>query len=429
MLSISAKLKQVRIVDPNKYKWYIYNGRNLKFTRESGINRKHDLVLNTGDMYGHYLTKTHLTHKLVLPGALHIEYAPDDKTMKKILKESVPAKTVPSATQVKRTSTRKKPQFYFKPKHAVTGEKQQIDKANYQWRRSSSAEPLALKDHAGKLRPVKITWNQVFGLRFINKAKGGILLLDRIFKAIRIPTSTYDDLVYGSELLPVQPTGIVSLKELAVPKIKVVEKTKPLVSKPPREEIEEEPVKKRNRVLKVRVGKGVKRSIPDSKIEDDLDEENQVKRKHSQVRRVGKTKRQEAEEIEEQLDQIQEDLDDVPDTENVDQEDQMDEDHDWDEDDDFVVGDIITFHKDKQEREYIILDKKPDSKSEDYTLYKIYNLDDEPEYIQTFRLSHADNSTRLSKLAQLLRKATRKDLAKYLKYLDFYKVSTKSPYK
>jgi hypothetical protein len=482
LLSLSAKIRAARTVDPNKYEWYVYKGPVIKFFRDKNpLHRKHDLILNPEDMFGIYQTKTHLTYKLVVPNALHIEYSPDKKTVMSILTKSKPTKTVPSAHKVVRTSTRKKDTIWFKPKKKVVGEKKQIDQRNYQWRKLTS-EAIDLKDHKGKTRKIKILHSHVFGLRFINKAKGGILVLDKVFKTFRVNTSMYEQLYNSSELLPVQPTHVIDKDKLIKPvKPKDIKKNPKIkrVASRKQPEISDEQIEVGGKPERIRLGRGIKRrfgpdkapELYDIDIDKDIEDEEQDKKQRKGVNRLPEPEDHPG--LEEDFERIYGDLEELDDS-DIDEEDEDDtddiegdedeesteeEDEDneeseedeelaeeemegdledateneeepsWDESDDFAVGDILTFNKDKVEREYLILDKKIDPKSSDFTIYTIYDIDNEPDYLQTFRLAAKDNSTKLSKLAELVRKAGRKDLAKYLKLLNTLDVSTKSPYK
>lgn len=469
MLSLSAKIRKARTVDPDKYEWYIYKGPVIKFFRDKNpLHRKHDLILNPEDMFGVYQTKTHKTYKLVLPNALHIEYGPDKKTIMGILTKSKPTQSKPDAHSVRRTSTRKKDSIYFKPGKKVVDEKKKIDQRNYQWRKLTS-EALDLKDPKGKTRKIKILHSHVFGLRFINKAKGGVIVLDKTFKTFRINAAMYEQLYDKSELLPVQPVHIIDKDKIVKP-VKIKAEPKPKrVEKRKQPEVSDEHIEVGQKRERIRLGTGIKRRFgPDKapelhgiEVDKDIADEEQAKDQYRSVKRLPEPEDHPG--LEEDFDKIYGNLDDMDDVdidEALEEDDTDDTDEDvedseddsevddtedikqvkekkgktmkeseWDESDDFAVGDIITFHKDRADRQFIILDKKPDPKASDFTIYTIFNIDDEPEYLQTFRLSAKDNSTKLSLLAQLIRKANRKDLAKYIKYLSFFDISTKSPYK
>lgn len=428
-ISLSG-LKERRKVDPKKYTWYVYNGKTpLKFLRldSKELHRKHDLVINPNDMFGIYQTLTHKTYKLVVPDAMHVEFSPDAKTVQRILKASKPAKTMPGMHEVRRVSTRKQGSLYFKPRTRPTREKYQIDKSNYQWRRIDSIEePIQLRDPNGKLRPVKLQTGQEFGLRFINKAKGkgGVIVFDKSFKTVRINTATYEALVHASQILTVQPKGIVELDSKdtnkATPKkpqdLKQTRLKRVNVRKPTIQDFDEEDeiieVGQKSRGVRRKFTEKTAPELHDLEPDKDLDEEEEYKNQfRTKVRRRFELPSRMPKQEPESKKKVEE----------------TDEEESWDESDDFAVGDILVFNKDKKEREYIVLDKKPDKKHIGFTVYTVYDLDNKPDFLQTFKLSAKDNSTKLSKLATLVRKATRKELAKYNAKLSL-KTSTQSPY-
>lgn len=444
-------------INPDDYTWYEYTGaRSLKFEHpDRKRNRRHDLVLSKGDVFGLREKRTG-GWNLVKSDMMHIVFKMFDYDLDLIDKRSRITKKIPkrqSGTPGRsRTRAKGNTETRFK-KRGVSAirEKTQINKADYQWRKVIDGG-LELRSPANKPK-FKLQRDQIVGLRFVNAAKGGLLVLESGIRT-RISVKSFDEVMMASSVLDRQPKGTIDVdsEELRKEKLRQDKAKKAALTKPKSkrtrklsdETIEVDVTKttikrKRRRVSpgapvddttetpttpkKSRVPRKRRRNLTDIKdiekdaeLEDafketvkevmdeiELEESKSPRRKRSRVTPAAKkaaTKRK-AKEVKKDL---AEDIQKA---------------------NDFDIGDVIVFTKDAKQREYLVLDEQPSEKSDSFVEYTIFNLTEEPDYLQKFLQN--TKGTKLSTLAKKVRVI--KDLSEYTDYIDLFDVSRMSPYK
>lgn len=524
-------------VDPDKYQWFIYKGQRAKVFKPNGFSVKqkkgHHLRVNPGDMYGTSLLRNG-RYRVVHGEYLHIIYNLDEREANLLTSKSRKTRKKPKLKdKVSRAQTKprqKKEQLRFKAGRRVTGEKTVITKSNYQWRKTNEVLDK-LKSPAGVIRKIKLPANQIVGIRFEKKGRGGVLVLDKTFKTLRVHTDTFDDIVNASTVLPRQPKGQVKIDD-SKPDTTVADNA-PVRAKrvtPKREvptmkdefldilkEAETKETQKKQRNKRQRRVKRVSKPVdlPDDDFEDEQQhkddtvekisgrqrrprrltqgetpEDNglfekvknlrlkyEAARRDKDAKAIGTIKRQaralakkitrdtashnamkalaaklgitgleyqkpepvntpeqketdDVEEIDDKEEQETTSLDDLdePEPEDIPDMPEPSKQQSWNADD-FEPADIVVFEKDVNKREFIILDAFPDQLNDRITKYHVYNISEEPEYIQTFRLTPLSRRQSLPSKARLVRKATRQELAKYRQLMDTYEIVKKSPYK
>lgn len=447
-------------IDPKDYTWYEYTGtRALKFEHpDRKRNRRHDLVLVKNDVFGIREKRTG-GWNLVKADMMHIVFKMFDYDMDIIDKRSRVTKKIPKKQSGTpgRSRTRKMGDIgtrFKKRGVSATREKTQINKSDYQWRTMIDGG-VELRSPMNKPK-FKLAKGQVVGLRFVNAAKGGFVVTEKGIRT-RVSMKSFDEVMMASSILERQPKGTIDIdtEELRKEKIRH-EKTKKSATTQPKS--------KRTRKPKdetVEVGEVKRSSIPRRKkrvsprVKTEI-EETTPKPKAKQSRIPRKRRRPSTiKEIEEDSnledaykETVKEDMDSLdigditprrkkrvrPGAASVKAEPkkkartkQIKEDLEEavQEANDFDRGDVVTFTKDKKQREYLVLDEQPSEKSDSIVEYTIYNLTEEPDYLQKFMQS--TKGTKLSTLAKKVREI--KDLREYDEYLDLFEVSRLSPYK
>lgn len=209
-------------IDPDAFTWYRFK-RKTKMTFDQRYNQRHELVLMPGDIFGMLKTKKqvfqlikrdtqHILHRNILPS-----------THTKILAASEPYKAKVEKAQknlgairATRVSTKVRPTLkrtdnYFKPNHTVI-ERNSIDYADYQWRRTVVRTRVESKRHE-RTKHILVK-DEEFGLRYVNKSFGGYILF-RDTNRVLISSELFDELLDNSRVLPLakQREGTIDVRE------------------------------------------------------------------------------------------------------------------------------------------------------------------------------------------------------------------------
>ena len=454
-------------IDPADYQWHEYTGRTaMRFEHPNRKrNRKHDLVLTKGDVFGLREKRTG-GWNLVKADLMHVVFKMTDDDMDLIFDRSKIARRVPKKQTGTPGRTRTKTGTVgtrFKKRGvSATREKTQINRADYQWRAVINDSPIEVRTPANKPK-FELKKGQIVGLRFVNAAKGGFIVLENGIKS-RVSTRSYDDISIGSYVLDKQPKGTIDIdsEELRKEKIRAEKAKKEELTKKRSVRIPKAKTKEgTGRKSKInRRPAGTKAEDRDVPVEDTVIEVGTPERKSSVIRRrrrfkpgTGDTKKIDQEtRLEEAFkDTVKSDMDDLDDkamptrlrrkrgkirpsqvaketaVEDKKQKKAVKEEikEVVKEANDFDPGDVVVFNKDKKQREYVVLEERPSEKSDNITEYLIYNLTDEPDYIQKFMQNK--RGTKLSTLGKRVRNI--KDMDEYEEYVDMFDVSTLSPYK
>ena len=456
-------------INPGDYNWYRYTGKTpMKFEHpDRKRNRKHNLVLAKGDLFGLREKRTG-GWNLVREDMQHVIFKMHDYDMDLIFKRAKLTKDTPDKQTGKpgRSRTRGSgPTPRFKKRGvSATREKTQVNKADYQWRVVMD-DKIMIRTPANKPK-FELKKNQKVGLRFVNSAKGGFLVLENGTRA-RISTKSYDEISDASYIMDPQPKGTIDIdsEELRKEKVRAAKDKKKLLEKPKSvrrpKKVEEEPEEESRKVRITRRKPGSKIPRPSRIVEDEelsLDEEPKAQRKSTlrKRRRIQHGNRGNIKDIDQDVrleDEYKEtvkddmvepelDIDETPkrtlrkrrirpsqvaEKENAKAKKAAKKDmkETVKEANDFDAGDVVVFTKDKKQREYLILEERPFGKSDNVTEYLIYNLTEEPDYIQKFMQSN--RGTKLSNLGKVVRKI--KDMSEYEEYPEMFDISTLSPYK
>lgn len=461
--------------NPDDYEWMTYTSdKSLHFGKpDRRRNRKHDLNLVKGDVFGIRQTRVRDSWYLVRADSMHVIFKMKQADIDLIDKRSKPTKAPGKLTgKVERKRKVSDQQRFKKRGVSALREKVQIDKSNYQWRKIIEG-PVSLRSPKGKEKAASFNTNEVIGLRFVNAAKGGFLVTERGVR-MRVNAKTYDEVVDKSFILEPQPRGLIDVnaeelrKELARQRHGIKEELKPTKSVLKRGKKVEE------KAPKPKKGSGIQRRTPGDlgdfeELEDRVieDEELQITpakpsprlRKVKPVRqkpvrrtqKTYKTLEDEAEFERAYKDTVKDDMPELDDEDtdaieksvptryrnNPDQKRQKAAKkiaikktkagikQAVQEDNDFDVGDVLVFNKDPKQREYLVVAERLSEESDNIVEYLIYNLTEEPEYLQSFR--HDVRKTKLSSTAKKVRVI--KHMKKYENYPDEYDISKLSPYK
>lgn len=217
-------------VDLNNFAWNVYEGKEIKVGSDYQYNQRHPLILRTGMLYGTKRVARGTgagNYQVVLGTALHVLFRNVDyKEIAKLAKLSQPyTEGAPTHDQVLPSGRAKKVTIrnvatkdkmkddLFKPAGKIN-ETSSYDRDNYQWRKLVGSSITIKTMKQGRVKG-KINKDDVFGLRYMTKARGGFIVAlgDQ---RINIPHDTYMALVESSRILPTaqQKKGIVILSEV-----------------------------------------------------------------------------------------------------------------------------------------------------------------------------------------------------------------------
>lgn len=205
LVSESAKYDQL-----DDYTWYVYRGRN----KVNITIRTHKRIISTNDIYGFRQTRNG-TYYVILPEMYHVDFVVDKATANRLVNNSDPIKrpkiqnlTDSNTGKIIRNAAidiaasnspnRQWDSPRYKAQRVINESSGNIDYANYQWRKITSAEGFRLKKGD---RQAHYKRNDIVGMRFIKPATGGIVI-DQEFNRFVLTTEDYDQMVHASVVLP-----------------------------------------------------------------------------------------------------------------------------------------------------------------------------------------------------------------------------------
>lgn len=413
--------------EPDEYTWYKFEGKNKK-TFE-GKHRHHTLILNNGDIYG-VKNKRSGNVFVVKPDTLHIKYRMPQSEFATTLKMSEQLDGIPiqatKKAKVTKISTEKFKQdpkrlSRFKPGKDVTNERLLLDRSNYQWRQYDNVEQNFELRTTKRVAPKLVLHNQdVFGVRFINSARGGVLIFEREQGLIRmrLKTPTFDELIKNSQLTK-QRTGQIDTQQ-AEAKYKGEKKIRKLGTvtndRSLREDQEfvqdlqrvaKEPVKPHKMDLEQEYNDIRQRKL--DKIKEQQDKAHQeLAQKKKQIEGLKKSIKQDTAKTRKLLEE--------PETKETSNRSM------------FKIGVVLKFNKDRDlNREFMLIDIDPDDDHPDLTRYVVYDLTNRPEFSQVAVLSDTKPQHDISKLAKIIRKGTADEI-KLMRKARNYPESNKTVY-
>lgn len=205
LVSESAKYDQL-----DDYTWYVYRGRN----KVNITIRTHKRIISTNDIYGFRQTRNG-TYYVILPEMYHVDFVVDKATANRLVNNSDPVKrpkiqnlTDSNTGKIIRNAAidiaaanspnRQWDSPRYKAQRVINESSGNVDYANYQWRKITSAEGFRLKKGD---RQAHYKRNDIVGMRFIKPATGGIII-DQEFNRFVLTTEDYDQMVHASVVLP-----------------------------------------------------------------------------------------------------------------------------------------------------------------------------------------------------------------------------------
>jgi len=174
--------------------------------------------------------------------------------------------------------------------------------------------------------------------------------------------------------------------------------------------------------------------LPDDEEDPDIEEESELEEPEEETEIEDdpddevQEDTEEVEEIEEDESEEPVDLDDIEqesyeedeDAELAEEEDDSEPVEDVEETKAYEEGDVIQFKDDTTEqREYLILDIYPLKKNDAITVYKVYDITNDPMEYQTVRISSKTNQS-IEKEADFVRKLNPKEFTKYFNNMENY---------
>ena len=200
MLSLSAKYDEL-----DDFSWHKFHGsRGVKI-----VQRSHTRTIAQNDVYGIRAARSGNFY-VVLPDLYHVNFAITQKEANKLLENSKKVKR-PAIKNLsgqdgkiirvvnKQSDNRAWDAAYFKAARAINAEaKEGVNFANYQWRRVGDPSGFTVKKSDKKVHYKR---GDVFGIRFIKPATGGVLI-DQNFNRFAINLDTYDIILSMTTVLP-----------------------------------------------------------------------------------------------------------------------------------------------------------------------------------------------------------------------------------
>lgn len=196
--SASAKDEQL-----SEFDWYEYNGRQKKTV----THRSHVRDITPGMIYGLRPIRGG-DYYLILPDMYHVDFRIAKREADSMIKRSKAKRGVPKIASLRtgRQRAQRAPTKIdtgsdrFRPLKKITkeGKKNGIDLGNYQWRKLT--EPRFAYQKTQKIG-FEMKRGQMFGCRFVNANKGGVIVL-RDGTRFVLPTVNFDDLMEMSFVLP-----------------------------------------------------------------------------------------------------------------------------------------------------------------------------------------------------------------------------------
>lgn len=220
-----------KVKDLSSLQWFVYDGKvPVRLGRDKEFNQKHPAIVMPGELVG--LKKAARgpgagNYQLVLGRALHVLFRNVPlKQIEKLGKLKPHRGKTPEHSQVlegrkrttrvtireKATSDKLKDDLY-KPNEAVR-ETSRYDREHYQWRKVTKPG-VSIKSLKQGRSKYKTQEDDVIGLRYLTKARGGFVILPDD-QRVNISHDTYMELVGSARILPTsrQRKGIVILADV-----------------------------------------------------------------------------------------------------------------------------------------------------------------------------------------------------------------------
>lgn len=181
------------VTDEKDHNWYKYHGKEKSYGKR---NPRHDLIFTPNSIFGvGKITTRKGMVDIRLANLRHIKFKLTRLEADELLKNSskFTGKLPDPLTQRVRKIREGKNTDRFTPRTTIINERTEIDRANYQWRKSTHENPLVVRTPSSR-KTMRILPNEEFGIRFLGEIKGGYLLnLDNY--RLRISSAVYDQLV------------------------------------------------------------------------------------------------------------------------------------------------------------------------------------------------------------------------------------------